>query len=92
MNQQNQLPEADEMALWSRTSKNGKQYLSGIVKINGQQFKVVAFTNQKTKDTQPDYSFKKPNETNQVRNDVAQQDQNQQNINNFNQQKNGYQQ
>jgi hypothetical protein len=69
----NQLPEADELALWSRTSKNGKQYLSGIVKINGQQFKVVAFPNQKTKDTQPDYSFKKPtNQPNQQTNGYQQ--------------------
>ena len=61
---ENQLIEADEMALWSRQSKNGKQYLSGIVTIKGQKYKVVAFTNQKTKDTQPDYSFKKPNQNN----------------------------
>ena len=85
------LPEADEMALWNRTSKNGKQYLSGFVTINGNKIKVVAFVNEKTKDTQPDFSFKKPNQTQQVRQDINEQNKIQSDINNFNNNQNGYQ-
>jgi hypothetical protein len=88
MENYNNMPEADEMALWRRKSKNGKEYLSGIVKINGKSIKVVAFVNKKTKDTQPDYSFKKPDQTKQVRKAVQEQDRNQQNINNFDQNNN----
>ena len=57
------MPEAQECAIWKRETKNGAEYLSGIVKINGQEFKLVAFQNEKEPGSKkPDFSFKKKNE------------------------------
>jgi hypothetical protein len=55
------MPEAEEMALWRKTAQSGKEFLSGIVKVDGQDYKVVAFLNEDKEDgsKQPDYSFKK---------------------------------
>ena len=52
------MQEAEECALWKKETKNGDDYFSGIVKINGEEYRIVAFANRKTKPTQPDYSFK----------------------------------
>lgn len=62
---ENQKPQVDECALWFKKTKNDDEYLSGIVKVNGEEFRIVAFANNKTKETQPDYSFKQKNEANQ---------------------------
>lgn len=59
MTQANQLPEADQMALWEKETQSGKKYLSGIVTIDGQDYRVVAFLNEEKQGKQPDYSFKK---------------------------------
>lgn len=57
------IPEAQECAIWKRYSKNGKEYLSGIVKINGKEFKIVAFQNEKEEGSKkPDYSFRQKND------------------------------
>lgn len=41
------MPEADEVAIWKRKSKSGKQYFSGILKVEGVSFKFVAFPNER---------------------------------------------
>lgn len=56
------MPEAEECAIWLRESKNGNEYLSGIVKIEGKEYKIVAFSRQKTKESQPNWYFKKKDE------------------------------
>jgi hypothetical protein len=53
-----QLKEADGIALWKRTAKNGKMYLSGQVEIGGEKYKVRAFVNEfKKSEDSPDFSW-----------------------------------
>lgn len=42
-------------ALWVKTSKNGNQYMSGVVEIDGVKHQIVCFSNKKQKPNQPDY-------------------------------------
>lgn len=44
-------------ALWKKTSKKGVEFFSGSVEINNQKLDVVVFTNNKTKETHPDYKI-----------------------------------
>jgi len=52
-------------ALWLKNGKNG-QFLTGKIKINDEDLKIVIFKNTyKTKETQPDYSILKARDTQQ---------------------------
>jgi hypothetical protein len=44
----------DVGSFWKKT-KDGKTYLSGQVRIGDQTYNAFVFTNQKKKDTHPDY-------------------------------------
>lgn len=56
----NNMPEAEETAIWFKKSQGGKEYLSGIVKVEGKEYKIVAFLNDKEgNEKRPDYSFKR---------------------------------
>lgn len=53
------MPQIQKCAIWRKASKNGNEYLSGIVGIDGVEYKIVAFAN-KFKDqgtNRPDYKF-----------------------------------
>lgn len=60
----NAMPSVEEAAVWKRVSKSGAEYLSGIVKVDGVEFKITLFANQNKEegDKRPDYSFKQNNE------------------------------
>jgi uncharacterized protein (DUF736 family) len=42
-------------ALWEKTSKKGDKYFSGVLKINGNEMKIVVFCNHKKQGPQPDW-------------------------------------
>jgi len=42
-------------AIWIMKSRNGKNYLSMSIEIDGEKRQFVAFKNHKRKDTHPDY-------------------------------------
>jgi uncharacterized protein (DUF736 family) len=42
-------------ALWVKTSKNGKKFMSGKVEVDGKTVNIVVFKNEKTSEKQPDY-------------------------------------
>lgn len=45
-------------ALWVKTAKStGKQYMSGVVEIDGKKTPIVVFPSRKKHDRQPDYSI-----------------------------------
>ena len=45
-------------ALWSKTSKAGRDYMTGTIEINGVRHELVLFKNdRKTKDNQPDWQI-----------------------------------
>lgn len=47
-------------ALWSKESKAGQKYLSGVVEVNGVKQKIVIFKNNyKQEDKHPDYRILK---------------------------------
>jgi hypothetical protein len=60
MKNYNDLPEAEESAFWIRESKTGKKFISGTVKFDGQDIRVVAFVNDKrtAENKQPAFSYK----------------------------------
>jgi hypothetical protein len=58
----NQIKKVDEVSVWKKLSKNGLEYFSGIIKIEGTEYLITFFNNKKTKETQPDFSFKKKEE------------------------------
>lgn len=44
-------------ALWRKTGKNGKVYLSGQITVDGKRVQVMIFTNtRKNNSTHPDYN------------------------------------
>jgi hypothetical protein len=52
-------PECDSVALWKRQTKTGEVFVSGIVKVEGKEYKLIAFLN-KTKvigDKRPDFKY-----------------------------------
>ena len=42
--------------LWINTATNGNQYLSGSIKINEKDFRLLIFVNKHKKGKQPDYT------------------------------------
>lgn len=42
-------------AIWFKESRKGVKYLSGVIEIDGEKRKFVAFKNSKKADNQPDY-------------------------------------
>lgn len=64
MNEKKNLPECDRVAIWKTVAKSsGISYLSGVIQINGREFRLVAFPNQeKGSENHPDYFFKKKKE------------------------------
>ena len=52
-----EIPKAQETAIWIRESKTGTKYLSGIIKIDGKEIQFVAFKNEKKEGKQPDFRF-----------------------------------
>ena len=42
-------------AMWRQESQKGGKYLSGMITIDGQEHRFVAFPNRKAKENQPDY-------------------------------------
>jgi hypothetical protein len=45
-------------ALWEKV-KNDKKYFTGSIEIDGKKIPIVVFSNNKTKDTQPDWNILK---------------------------------
>ena len=43
--------------LWIKTDKNGKQYLSGSIEVNGDKVYFAAFPNDGKEGNQPDYKI-----------------------------------
>lgn len=44
----------EKTGLWKKQSKKGNDYYSGKIKIEGQEYTIALFKNNKNKDTQPD--------------------------------------
>lgn len=61
MSEKKNLPECDRVAIWKAVAKSsGMSYLSGVIQIDGNEFRLVAFPNQeKESENHPDYFFKK---------------------------------
>lgn len=55
------MPEVEEAALWSKTSAKGTEFLSGVVKIEGKEYKITVFKNtfKQAGEKTPDYKFGK---------------------------------
>lgn len=52
------MAELKEMgALWARTSKSGNEFLSGRIKIGGQDIEIICFMNQKKDAKHPDWKI-----------------------------------
>jgi len=51
--------ECDESAVWIRKTKDGEQFLSIKIKVEGKEFNTVAFKNKKRKegDRTPHFAF-----------------------------------
>lgn len=62
-------------ALWVKKSKNGKNYMSGTITVNGIEKKIVVFKNNKKKDNHPDFQILES----QARNDYKKNQKNRQN-------------
>jgi hypothetical protein len=45
----------DECVMWRRYDRNGKEYYSVSITINGEKYGFQCFQNAKSKDTQPDF-------------------------------------
>ena len=59
-------------AMWLRTSKNGIKYMSGTLNVNGTEYDIAMFKNDKKSDKAPDYRItvtakeKEANDTDKV--------------------------
>ena len=51
-----QFDNTNKVSIWKRTSKGGKEYMNGIVNVDGTDYKITLFTNDyKDRQSQPDF-------------------------------------
>jgi hypothetical protein len=44
-------------ALWLKTSKSGKMFMSGVIKVNEEDIPILVFKNNKGQEKHPDYNI-----------------------------------